>query len=295
MSKKLTKIEDLLKDLNYTKDSEGNLILNSESVKNIDFNERGLVINERYSIDSYPNIRSKDYLQFNNLYNTGFFDGYFSRQYHLLKDLYGLRPDNFPKPVALITDDSNRKTGYLYESFNGNEVRPDLPKLVSLQDYIINYQNWDEKLVSDKLRRVTSLQDLIPREELNKFILKHGITKLADGEKFMKEYSARIDVYKKRKEELGKVRNQINETLQYINKQGLSHNNLYFDNIIIYWNEQRDVKVGFINQINKQDVNPNYPSDQKRIKNINRGILLEEKREQSLIDRYKRKYHKFYP
>jgi hypothetical protein len=195
--------------------------------------------------------------------------------------------------VALIADNSGKKTGYVYKSFDGKELRADFPKLVSLKDYIINYQNWDEKLVIDKLRRVTYLQDLIPKEELNKLILRQGLTKLADGEKFIKEYLVRIDIHKKRKEELSNIRNQINETLQYTSKYGLL-NNLYFDNIVIYWDKNRNVKVGFINPINSQDISPNYPSDQKRIKNINRGIIVEEKIEQRLVNKYIKKSSKFY-
>ena len=80
MAKKLSSIEKLLKSLPYKNDIDGNPTLKKEFVKNSNyFNDSGLLVNERYATDTFPNIKSREYLQFNNLYNTGFFDDYFAR------------------------------------------------------------------------------------------------------------------------------------------------------------------------------------------------------------------------
>lgn len=297
MSKKLSEIEKLLKGLPYKNDSDGNPTLKKEFVRNSDyFNDAGLIVNERYATDKYPKVKSLEYIQFNNLYNTGFFDDYFARQYKLLNDLYNARPENFPKPVALIVDDSAKRVGYVHQPFNGEELRSYIPRMVSLRDYIDNCNIWDEKLVAEKIRRLTSLQDLISRDELNNFILKKGIKRLAFGEKYLKEYRIRIDTYNKRKDELEDIKKQINDAVSYVNQNGLSHNNLYLDNIIIYWNENMEVKVGFINPINKQDVkSPFFSSDQHRIKSINHSIKWAEFKQKALINKYNEKYRALYP
>lgn len=297
MAKKSSDIEKLLKSLPYKSDADGNPTLKREFVKSSNyFNDSGLSVNERYVADSFPKVKSREYLQFNNLYNTGFFDDYFARQYKLLNDLYTAKPENFPKPVALIVDDSSRRVGYINTSFDGGEVRSYIPKAVSLQDYLNNYKDWDEKLIAESISRVTSLQDLIPRDELNKFILKKGIRRLAYGERYLKEYQARIDVYKKRMEELKDIKNQINETVNYINQNGLSHNNLYVENITVYWDENKKAKIGFINPINKQDVKSHFfASDEHRVKSINRSIKLAEFKQGMLINKYTEKYKSLYP
>ncbi|MCL4376480.1 hypothetical protein M1558_03240, partial [Candidatus Parvarchaeota archaeon] len=297
MAKKSSEIEKLLKSLPYKNDANGNPTLKREFVKNSDyFSDLGLLVNERYVTDTFPNIKSREYLQFNNLYNTGFFDDYFARQYKLLNDFYAARPENFPKPVALIVDDSNRRVGYITTPFGGNEVRNYIPRSVSLQEYLDNYKHWDEKLISEKMNRVTSLQDLIPRDELNNFILKKGIKRLANGERYLKEYRARIDVYKARVEELNDIKKQINETVKYVNQNGLSHNNLYLENIVIYWDENKKVKVGFINPINKQDIKSYFfASDEHRVKSVNHSIKWAEFKNKMLINKYTEKYKSLYP
>jgi len=283
--------------LPYKNDADGNPTLKREFVKNSNYlSDFGILVDERYLLDKFPKVSSREYLQFNNLYNIGFFDGYFGRQYKLLKDLYTARPDNFPKPIALIVDDSNRRVGYLTTSFGSNEVRAYIPRSVSLEDYLSNYKHWDEKLISEKMGSVTSLQDLIPENELNNFILKKGIKKLANGEKYLKEYKARIDVYKARMEELNEIKNQINDIVNYVNKNGLSHNNLYLENIVIYWDGNKEVKVGFINPINKQDIRSQFfSSDKHRVKLINHSISWAEFKTKVLINKYVEKYRSIYP
>ncbi|MCW1295366.1 MAG: hypothetical protein OH338_04405 [Candidatus Parvarchaeota archaeon] len=297
MTKKSSDIEKLLKSLPYKSDADGNPTLKKEFVRNSNyFSDFGLAVNERYIADTFPKVKSREYLQFNNLYNTGFFDDYFARQYKLLNDLYTVKPDNFPKPVALIVDDSAKRVGYITMPFDGNEKRNYIPKAVSLQDYLDNYRSWDEKLIAEKISRVTSLQDLIPRDELNNFILKKGIKRLSYGERYLKEYAARIDVYKNRMEELKDIKKQINDTVKYINQNGLSHNNLYLENIIIYWDENKKAKVGFLNPINKQDVKSYFfASDEHRVKSINRSIKWAEFKQNMLINKYTEKYKSLYP
>jgi hypothetical protein len=297
MAKKLSSIEKLLKSLPYKNDIDGNPTLKKEFVKNSNyFNDSGLLVNERYATDTFPNIKSREYLQFNNLYNTGFFDDYFARQYKLLNNLYASRPDNFSKPVALIIDDSNKRVGYITAPFSGSEVRNYIPRSVSLEEYLKNYKDWDEKLISEEISKVTSLQDLIPKNELKDFILKKGIKKLAYGEKYLKEYKVRIDVYKARIEELNEIKKQINETIKDVNEKGLSHNNLYLENIVIYWDENKKVKVGFINPINSQDIKSHFfASDERRIKSINRSIKWAELKNKMLINNYTEKYISIYP
>lgn len=297
MAKKSSEIERLLKSLPYKIDADGNPTLKREFVRSSDyFSGFGLSVNERYVGDSFPKVKSREYLQFNNLYNTGFFDSYFARQYKLLNDLYNARPENFPKPVALIVNDSAKKVGYITMFFDGSEIRGYIPKIVSLRDYLNDYRTWDEKLITEKMSRVTSLLDLIPLNELNNFILKKGVKRLSYGERYLKEYTARIEVYKKRVEELKDIKKQINETMLYINKNGLSHNNLYLENIIIYWDENKKVKVGFINPINKQDMKSYFfASDQHRIKSINHSIKWAEFKQSMLINKYSEKYKSIYP
>jgi len=297
MTKKSSDIEKLLKSLPYKNDADGNPTLKREFVRNSNyFSDFNLSVNERYIADRFPGVKSSEYLQFNNLYNTGFFDDYFSRQYKLLNELYTARPDNFPKPVALIVDDSAKRVGYISMYFDGSEVRSYIPKAVSLQDYLKDYKDWDEKLIAENISRVTSLQDLIPRDELNNFIMKRGVKRLADGERYLKEYQARIDVYRKRIEELKDIKKQINDTINYINQNGLSHNNLYLENIIVYWDENKKAKVGLINPINKQDVKSQFfASDEHRIKSINRSIKWSEFKQSRLINKYSEKYKAIYP
>ncbi|MEM0142572.1 MAG: hypothetical protein QXL94_01260 [Candidatus Parvarchaeum sp.] len=297
MSKKVSDIEKLLKTLPYKTDQDGNPTLKKEFVKNSNyFKDFDLTVKERYIADRFPKVKSVDYLQFNNLYNTGFFDDYFARQYKLLSDLYGIKPENFPKPVALIVNDSAKRVGYIHKSFDGNEVRSYIPRSVSLREYLDNYREWDEKFVSESIGRVTSLQDLIPRDELNDFILKKGVKRLAYGERYLKEYKTRIDIYKKRLEELEDIKKQINNVIDDINKHGLSHNNLYLDNVIIYWGEDRKAKVGFINPVNNQDTKQSFfSSDKHRTKAVNRSIKWAELKQKMLIEKYNEKYKSIYP
>ena len=297
MAKKLSDIEKVLSGLPYKHDKEGNPTLSRDLVKAAGyFEDLGLSVNERHFKDAYPKVNAAEYNQFNNLYNTGFFDGYFLRQYKLISELYSLKPENFPKPIALLVDDAGRKTGYVTASFDGREFKNYAPRMTTLRDYLNHYGDWDERLISEKMGRVTSLQDLIPKDELDSFIAKNGVKKLAMEEAHLKEYFSRKEVYEKRKAELADLRKQIISVISEVNSNNLYHDNLNLDNIIIYRNDKREVKIGIIHPINQQDAKHSFlSSDAHRVKSISRHLRYAEFSQSMLINKYTEKYRSVYP
>lgn len=297
MGKESSYIEKLIKDLPYKKDKDGNPAIKYDFVKSSDyFDGTGLKIVERHFKDKYPKTKGSEYNGFNNLYYTGFFDDYFSRQYKTLSDLYNLRPDNFNKPVSLIIDDSNNRKGYVYKDFDGTIKRDYIPKEMTLREYLKSYNDWDEKLIAEKLSRVRSLQDIIDRNGLNNFIAKKGVKRLSKYEAQLNEYSIRKDVYKQRLEELTRIDEKINETLNSLLSNKLSHNNISLDNIIIYWNNKKEVEVGFINHLNSMDAKNSFlSSDKHRVKSASRAIHLSEFKVKMRINKYSEKYKSIYP
>ncbi len=297
MVNKLSDLEKVLKNLPYKKDADGNPALKYNTVKNLDY-FRGLDLNveERHISDKYPNISQKDYLQLNNLYKDGFFDRYFARQYELLTKLYSLKPENFPKPISVILNDSNKRVGYVYQPLYGKEVKSYMPTSISLRDYLKDYNEWDKKIIAEELRRVTSLEDLIPHDELEKFILKKGISEISSIEKDIKEYGTRIKVYQKRKDEIDTIRKKINNTIKDINSKGLRHNNLNLDNVMIYRDDNKNVEVEFLNPVNNDDFNGSlFDSDKHKLNAINRHLKWAGLKLNISINGYKNKYKSKYP
>lgn len=292
MADKAGNIEEILKGLPYGKDSSLNPILRADFVKNSDyFSGLGLTVKERYIYDNYPHVSKLDYLQFNNLYNTGFFSDYFERQYKTLETLYKLRPGNFPKPVSLVVNDSDRKVGYVYAPLGIDEARNYVPTAVSLHDYLADYKELDERLVIEKIRRVGSLEDLFRKEDLDRFIFKKGVKKLSRNEKYVREYKIRMEVYGERKRELENIRNQINESIDYISTNGFNHNNLRLDNVMIYHTVDKKVKVGFVDPLNEPDLKSKFfGSDKYRLIFINARIRFSEAINSALIRKYADKY-----
>lgn len=212
MAKNISEMEKLLKNLPYKQDKDGNPSIKRDFVRKSGYFEgSSLEVHERHFKDRYPKTRAIEYNQFNNLYNTGFFDEYFARQYKILKSLYDFKPENFGKPVAVIVDDSGNRTGYINTTFIGTNIRDYIPKKTSLGGYLNDYSRWDKKYISEKLARVSSLHDLISRDELNDFIARKGVKRLAKGEARLKQYLVTKKVHENRLEELTRIRENLNK------------------------------------------------------------------------------------